>query len=339
MNLPEIFAERLNDTQALVEKTNKSSVLIIQQFPRAEDTDVLVPNVRESISNILAFVELGSIDHLEHILQVSDGFFDFIIVDCDMKCTFSKSFLDHVKSKIKKSKIFYYSDNATWAYSAIDYIQNIEQSISSKSILVSGHNHLANKLTLMLYERNANVYWHKSGLSNDYLKNIDSLLACKPLGKIELVDNDFDFSKIDFVVGAEIKRVSIELNIAQQVKKSVRFYDIGIGNFSSDVIAAVEEKGCTIYRLDNRAGISSMVVGLLETNFLTNKMMGRVFLKDVELVAGGVMGHSGAIIVDNVYDPSYVIGVADGKGRVKLGPETEKEKRDFKLITKLVSKV
>ena len=114
---------------------------------------------------------------------------------------------------------------------------------------------------------------------------------------------------------------------------------MGIGNFPADFIFAAATKQNKIYRLDNRAGISSMVLSLFETDYLIRKMMGVVNIKDVELVSGGIMGHKGAIIVDNVYQPTHVIGIADGKGRVKFTPETDKERNDYLFVKRLISPV
>jgi hypothetical protein len=66
--------------------------------------------------------------------------------------------------------------------------------------------------------------------------------------------------------------------------------------------------------------------------------MGKVTIKTTEIVAGGIMGRNGAIIVDNIKDPSYVIGVADGRGRVKYDPETSQENNDYNFVQRLLKK-
>ena len=33
--------------------------------------------------------------------------------------------------------------------------------------------------------------------------------------------------------------------------------------------------------------------------------------------AGGILGRDGAVVLDSIHDPSRVIGVADGQGRIK----------------------
>lgn len=337
--LERVFGERMEEAKYLVSKTNKSSILIIQQFPTDLDKVTLYPRVRESISNILAFVELGDIEVLKYVVEKSDGFFDYIVMDSDLKCSFSEPLISYAKRNVKKSKYFSYSDNSTWADSAVEFIQNIEGDISGKNVLVAGEGLLTNKLLLRLYERDSNINWLANHTQKNFPQFLKSFFHDKVSGALNIVLEDSDLSDINFVIGSSVKKESISSVAASKLNKSIRLYDIGIGNFSSSVIKIVEKKNCRVFRLDNRAGISSMVVGLLETDYLVNKMMGKVVLKDIELVSGGIMGHSGAIIVDNVNSPSYIIGIADGEGRVKFTPENEKELRDYNRIQKMISKI
>ena len=80
------------------------------------------------------------------------------------------------------------------------------------------------------------------------------------------------------------------------------------------------------------------MLGLLETEYLIKEMMGSITIKGVELVAAGVMGHRGAIIVDSIRDPSYIVGIANGKGRLNLVPQTPDEENSIRFVEKLIAK-
>jgi len=95
------------------------------------------------------------------------------------------------------------------------------------------------------------------------------------------------------VLGASQKRVSIDEALVDRLPADAAIYDVGIGNLSQAAAERARSKGLRLYRLDNRAGISSAVVRLLETDFMIGKLMGRLRLKNVDF------------------------GVADGKGRFK----------------------
>ena len=64
-NLIESFKERLEDITSLTDKTRKCSVLVVQQFPSETNELVKLPHVRECISHVMAFIELGSVNVLE----------------------------------------------------------------------------------------------------------------------------------------------------------------------------------------------------------------------------------------------------------------------------------
>ena len=66
-----------------------------------------------------------------------------------------------------------------------------------------------------------------------------------------------------------------------------------------------------------------MVLRLLETDHLVRHKMGLLEVKGVEIVAGGLLGGPGAIVVDSINNPEYIIGVADGCGNLKAKPTHE----------------
>jgi len=329
------FRDRLDEMALLVERTNKSSVLIVQQFPHDKDKDILLPRVRESISNIIAFVELGNAETLHYVLDQCDGVVDVIAIDADIKCAASAALVSIAKSQAKQSRLFFYSDTTTWAESAINFIQNIEDGLLDKNILVGGKGLLCNKLIRGMCDFGARVFWYNPSWGPEASES-DAPLQYR--NAVDAIGDDFDFAGMDIIIGAAIKEESIPQQIIANCKEELNAYDIGIGNFSLKAIAALENRNCKVYRLDNRAGISSTVLGLLETEYLIKEMMGSIIIKGVELVAAGVMGHRGAIIVDSIRDPSYIVGIANGKGRLNLVPQTPDEENSIRFVEKLIAK-
>jgi hypothetical protein len=74
---------------------------------------------------------------------------------------------------------------------------------------------------------------------------------------------------------------------------------------------------------------------LLETDDLVKHVMGAGTMQGIDVVAGGTMGKDGAIILDNINQPSAIIGIADGRGNVRTPREEETDK--IGLIKKLLS--
>lgn len=291
------FSDRLSDVKELVSRTNKSSVLVVQQFPVESDTNTLIPAVRESVSNILAFIELGDPDVLREVIELADGVVDCVVFDNDLKCKRSAELIDIARTKFVKSRLFFYSDNNTWADSALELIQQLGGGLAGKKILLGGNGALHKLMAQKLVNASAlvNSPDATSGNENMYAAN----------------------EAPDIIVGAGVKSISISESSKNLVQKGTLVFDVGIGNFSRELIAHCMTLGAPVYRVDIRAGISSAVLGILETDYLIRNIMGRTVLNGVELVAGGVMGNKGAIIVDDINKPAYIIGVADGQGNVK----------------------
>jgi hypothetical protein len=302
-----LFAKRLDETSQLVQLTNKTSVLVIQQFPIESDINTLLPKVRESIANILCFVELGDLNILKEIIEMSDGKVDSIVLDSDIKCSSSRDIIEYVSTKIQASKLFYYSDNNTWADSAIKFLLHINEGLLNKKIFLSGE-----------------------GLLHDNVKRKLEDYCPKLL-------NENENENVDIIIGAMIKKESIDEDKLSLVSKQTKIYDVGIGNFSKKFINGAREKGASIYRIDIRAGISSVVMNILETDYLISNVMGEAKIKGVEMVAGGILGGEGAIVLDHINEPLYVIGVADGKGNFK-NDLSRKDIDNIDFVERLISK-
>lgn len=304
--IEKIFKQRIEEVNRLVNLTNKSSVLVIQQFPTEKDTEVLIPNVRESISNVMAFIELGTVDILKLVLNLSVGIFDNIIFDSDVKCEKSTALISFVKRNVTSSKLFFYSDNNTWADSAIKFLQQVSNGVYDKTIFLAGNGILYKSIKTRLKDCGVNFV------------TIDEV------------------ESVDVIIGASIKEISIDENSTKLISKKTKIYDFGIGNFSADFLKKAIELNADIYRIDNRAGISSTILNLLETDYLIRNMMGKAEFNGVGVVAGGIMGKDSDIVIDDINQPKYVIGVADGKGFLKNNFSQEEEK-NLNFINRLIN--
>lgn len=323
------FASRLEDLYALVTQTNKMPVLIVSQYPLDTMTGCRLPNIRESISNIICFVEIGDPSIIEQILQMSERFVDRIILDIDNKRINSYEIINAVKKYQTNTPILNYSDLDVWGSTSVDFIEYIEKGICNKHILVCGKSYLTSRIIMKLLTKGANVYIND--IDNTYLQlDITTSIAIKnPKLHFSTLENN----EYDIVVGTSIFTNSIAL----PSHKAQSVYDIGLNNFTEEYISYMKNNGSNVYRYDNRAGISSVLLNLLENEYLVRHNMGKLKIGDIEVISGGIMGNNGAIVVDNVYSPQFVLGVANGAGVFKTSLElTNKNKEDFNTIKQLV---
>jgi hypothetical protein len=304
-----VFKERIEEVRTLVSNTNKASVLVIQQFPSDNDTITLLPKIRESVTNVLAFVELGSEKVLERVLELANPVFDFVAFDGDLKIKNSADLIACARKVCTSPKLFFYSDNQTWADSGLHMVSQLENGLYQKKVWLTGSGILREALAQKLTNLGAEVQYSA----------VPGQLA-------------------EIVIGAQVKEVSFPEDGFSSVLTGANFYDIGIGNFSKKTISEALNGGGEVYRIDVRAGLSSQVLQILETNYLITKVMGRAELRGVRMVAGGIMGEDGAVVVDDIRSPTSVVGIADGKGSLKL-EINEKETEHQAFVSRLIKKV
>jgi hypothetical protein len=297
-----VFRQRLHAISSLANRTNKATVLVVQQFPVVQDTGVLFPHVRESIANIMAFVELGTAADLSWALDAArEHSFNWIAVDCDQKLLESTRIIEVARARIDSAQLLFYSDNQVWFDSGLDIVQRLEGGLTGKPVLLCGTGPLA-----------------------DCFREALPRIGSSPIAP-EQVGAGQDAPAI--VLGVAQKRETIDAALVDRMPSDAAIYDIGLGNLSMEAAAGARARGLRLYRLDNRAGISSAIVRLLETDFMVGKLMGHVRLKHVDIVAGGLLAPPGAVIVDDIRNPTLIFGVADGRGRFREPLDREDEER------------
>ncbi len=101
--------------------------------------------------------------------------------------------------------------------------------------------------------------------------------------------------------------------------------DVGIGNFTPEFIHQAHQRGHTVMRLDVRCAGDPLP---LRPNPFFLTVAGNRRIGDINIVGGGLIGTLGAIVVDNVTQPSLVVGVADGFGGLLPEPSWNAPMRD-----------
>ncbi len=311
------YEKVLADVELLIKKTNKHAVLIIQQRPNEQDKESVVPMVRESLSNIIAFVCIAEANILDAIVSNAKGIIDTIIFDNVIKRSNSDCIVGELYSLAEQYEIpvLTYNDFDSWASSAINLIKSNENSsLDNKNILILGKNYLATRIILQLIDCNANIYLFKSDYDNLDLPYIHTTSLTVNSSNLKIINIGQDF---DLLLGCCLHNQYDELDRLVDCHFGA-IYDVGVSNFTEEFITAHKLKGCqTIYRSDDRAGIAGIVLNLMETNYLLQRCMGRKSITGINMVAGGIIGDNGDVVIDNIENPRQVLGVANGDGTFK----------------------
>lgn len=240
----------------------------------------------------------------------------------------------------KKIKVYKANDIAVEA--SMDRLNYQFSIISNKTIAVVGIGNIGFKLALKFLESGASVcMWgrnydetaHKAAILNS-IKPKNTLASCiarKDLAQV-LIDSDAVCS----CVGSGIEIFKEEH--FPFLKRQKLILDVGVGNFSSELVASLKQRGVAIERTDVTRCLGAYIFKSLYADPVPAV---RSIAHDVVLVSGGYLGAKGDIVVDDVINPRAILGVADGKGHwiFNLSPGAEAkvkkvaEELDIKVIT------
>lgn len=256
----------------------------------------------------------------EKLFKIADGKIPNMLIDVEQKQ--SINLFQIAKATITRSNLLPYKPNDITLEAADQlFLKHFSGDLAQKAILVYGSGNISFKLALRLAERQAKVYLMGRN-SEKVSKLIDTLNLILP-SYFGSPIRHFTFEEdLDGIVSFISAEKIIGSDFASRVKASGLALDGGIGNFTGDFIKEAIQKGIHTLRLDVRLGLPFIEAGINAGNqMFFNEIMGEKIYKNTKIVAGGIIGNEGSVIVDRINHPTQIIGIANGIGGVKSGAE------------------
>ena len=266
-----------------------------------------------------------------------DGEIPTIVVDCELK---QKIDLYAIARKhIKKSDIYTNKPNDIAVESADILLQHhFTGALVGKKILIIGTGNIAFKVALRLAERSAQVFidGRNAKKVEQVVDTINMVIPAYSKYDVQKMDvNTFD-GQLDAVIPFISAEKVIEDTYTKWLHSSSISIDGGIGNFSENYIAAALAKNTKIIRLDVRIAMPYMetsLTSLLPTFDFFERVSGEKEIEGITIVAGGIIGKEGSVIVDQIEHPHQIIGIANGYGGVKNESALSiEERRSIELL-------
>lgn len=183
------------------------------------------------------------------------------------------------------------------------------------SCAVYGTGNLGFKIALRLAERRVSV--RMAGRSQERVAAVTaSIRAILPRHATQQVEVH-DGGGVDALITAVTADGVISEAWLDRLRPEALILDVGINNLSAGFIIGALERGHTCQRLDVRAAPYPVPP---PRNRYFEDVVGRAELAGVRIVAGGLIGQAGEVVVDQVSQPTRVIGVANGTGGL-LAPD------------------
>lgn len=261
------------------------------------------------------FHENYLVGHKEYLNEILNKNIDkdiFYIADCEKKQ--SLSLYDEVLNS-NSCVIDYKPNDLTMEAADLAILNYFNGNISNKSIGIYGTGNIAFKLALRLSERNAKVYI--------FGRNNQKISLCVEALKQITFDESLVFygdnnSRVDAFVSFVGAESVVTVEYTDYLSANTLCIDGGIGNFSKEFIETALTNGHDVRRLDVRQSQEIMdgyINSRLGSQF--NRIIGRNTIGGYSVVAGGIIGQEGEVIIDRIVQPTRVIGIANGIGGVK----------------------
>lgn len=311
----ELAKEVCKKLSSVSKKNGKTSVFTIASSYFKKSSSVS-PFIRESDLFVLGNSVVTSQEDFGKIIGEIDGKVDIILIDHEMKNSNTEGIYETAKALCKKSRIYSYSDEDLLARICAIAIFQIAKDVKNKKIAVFGSEILGNKLSIYLAERGAKVFLCDENL--DRLKIIVNglnLIKSPYAPEITLTSDKKDASKdAEILVGTTHNKPAIMLDAVKSMIKGGFLFDAGIGSVHGVALEYAMKMGINTYRPDMKAGLSGEILSILETDFQITSILGKAKMGGVSVVAGGILGRKGDVIIDSISNPAAVLGIADGNG-------------------------
>lgn len=275
------------------------------------------------------------------LFQEVDGLIPTIVIDSESKQAIDLYSI--ARTSIRKSSVYTNKPNDLAVEAADVLLQHhFSKEIVGKNILVIGTGNIAFKLALRLAERNAKVFitGRNDQKVSQIVDTINMVIPSFSKYEVEKLDASTYCGQLDAIIPFLSVEKIIPETYTKWLHESSISVDGGIGNFSEGYIAEALKKKSKVIRLDVRIAMPFMDASLL-TLFPSfdffDRVSGEKVLGRINIVAGGVIGHEGSVIVDQIESPQQIIGIANGYGGVKDVSTLSTE--ELKTIKKLGERI
>jgi len=299
-------------------KTGRTSIFTISRTPKMGlSPGVKFPFVRMNEAFVVGNAEVSTTDEGSQISRMLDGSVDFILVDIDRGVSKTARLLDRVREATKRSIVLTYHDEDAHLLSAEALVTQLVSPTQDFTICVCGMECFGQQLaTTLIKDGYRLVLWDAnesrlSGALSSVQSNAGSGIEVLPVSRLRIGE-----ARLDVLIGAAIREQILDLELISCVKDGGMVIDAGVGTLTEEAVRQCQARQLPAYRVDLRAGVFAQATAAVATYRLMHRDQGRSTIAGSSVVAGGIVGLRGSIVVDSISDPTKVIGVADGTGSI-----------------------
>ena len=326
------FVKRAQDIVRIIKETaeaeNKLTGFFIGNTAKIDSNGLYFTPIRNTSVMIAGGVIVYSEQQAIDIAKAIDGEVEYILVDAEKKIPDEMS-LSGDPANVERSVREAISHSTLWIYKgndlsveAVDSLltqltKHTVHGIGGAQVCIIGAGNLGAKLALKLVERGAHVTITRR--NEAVLKSIVSALNhIKPgytISSVKGTTNNAEAAQgAKILIGATQGTAVITAEMVDSLAEQAIIVDVGKGTLYPKAIDAAEKRDLNVYRLDVSTAFEGLIHKLWATENTVEKKFGRRQLHGESIVSGGLMGRKEEIVVDNVWQPKRIYGIANGRG-------------------------
>lgn len=278
-------------------KRNLPSVLNVVVTPY-EPTHVS-PSIETAYGCVISNIMLAEDRLLGPVLRACDGIVDYVLLDTGGSPLEGK--------RPSRSRVLSYSDTAMWARAVTTHLVSLAgASLANRSVLLLGVLPLVSRAAMTLSELGATVTVPEE--SRFPIPDDSGRVRRGPMAEL--------IAAAEYVVALSPRKPCVSVSMVEAIRPAALLFDGGIGSLDPEAVARAESRGIRVIRVDMRPTLAATALELIGMTRIVEQHMGREDWNGVPVVAGGLIGHRGDVVVDSVTYPTRVIGIADGQGGI-----------------------
>ena len=312
------------EVHALAAKTGRQAVFTIARAPAAARQSSF-PFVRGNALAVIGNAEVVSAEDAKVVAAAVDGQVDTVMLDRSLDRP-GEDWLAGARSAIRSSRAHIYSDLDALVRAADAELAHLLPGGAPGAVCIAGSGPLARKLAHQVAQRGTPVLlWGATEENRALASALNTLVGSG--GSVGVHPGGPASGPIRVLVGAGLRTPVVDEAMVESLPPDAVLFDAGVGCLTSGAVARAKGRGLAVWRIDMRAGLSSEISIILETDALLKEVAGARTFNGVRIVAGGVVGDRGDVVVDALAKPAQVLGVADGQGSL-LGEAAAREFAD-----------
>ncbi len=315
----------------IAKKENKKTGFCIGNTAQKIDSAYFFTPIRNTEKCVCGSVIIDCVHAGETIVRGLDGRIDYLFIDTEKKIApqlYGSEDAGNVERMVrniaKKSRILTYKGNDL-TVDAIDVflaqlITSDVRGLGGKKVAIIGVGNIGFKLALKLTERGSNVVLvrRNAKVLNAIVRALNYVKPRSTIAKITgTSDVDAATENADIVIGLTPGTRDITVSMVEKIKPDAVLIDAGKGSFATEALCYARSKGMRVYRTSIMSSFEGQVAMLLRQEEVLRTEVGTREVDGIRLVSGSILGVEGDVIVNNVFFPKCIYGIANGCGDFK----------------------